>query len=109
MTEVTGVIVVPVGTVFDQETIDELKALVGSTEEGYKFEGYYSDSNLTKKMDFTKELTEDTTIYMNFVKVPGEENPKTSDMNLALILALLGVSSVGATLVSRKRALRANK
>ena len=60
-------------------------------------------------MDFTKEITEDTVIYMNFVKVPGEENPKTSDINLALILALLGVSSVGATLVSRKRTLRANR
>lgn len=109
MTEVTGVIIVPVGTIFDEETINELKALVGSVEEGYRFEGYYSDGNLTNKMDFTKEITEDTVIYMNFVKVPGEENPKTSDINLALILALLGVSSVGAVLVSRKRTLRANR
>ena len=37
------------------------------------------------------------------------ENPKTSDINLALILASLGIASVGAVLVSRKKIAKANR
>ena len=49
---------------------------------------------------------------MSFVKetIPqGEKNPKTSDMNLALILTTLGLASVGAVLVSRKKLAKANR
>ena len=37
------------------------------------------------------------------------DNPKTSDMNLALILASLGLASAGAVLVSRKKLAKANR
>lgn len=37
------------------------------------------------------------------------ENPKTSDMNLALILALLGFASVGTVLISRRKLAKNNK
>ena len=36
-------------------------------------------------------------------------NPNTSDMNLALILTILGLASVGAVLVSRKKLDKANR
>ena len=36
-------------------------------------------------------------------------NPNTSDMNLALILTILGLASVGAVLVSRKKLAKANR
>ena len=46
--------------------------------------------------------------YNNTV-TQGEKNPKTSDMNLALILTTLGLASVGAVLVSRKKLAKANR
>lgn len=33
------------------------------TEEGYTFDGWYADDNYSKKFDFTKPITGDTTIY----------------------------------------------
>ena len=46
--------------------------------------------------------------YNNTV-TQGEKNPETSDMNLALILTTLGLASVGAVLVSRKKLAKANR
>ena len=37
------------------------------------------------------------------------KNPATNDMNLALILASLGLASAGAVLVSRKKLAKANR
>lgn len=106
-----GSIVVPNGTVLDDEAIDELTALIGEEEDGYKLEGYYLDSKLKNKADFTKAFDNDTTIYMSFVKVGTnntdkkvEGNPKTSDMNIALILSIIGVASLGAVMSYKKKA-----
>ena len=41
--------------------------------------------------------------------VKEEKNPATNDMNLALILASLGLASAGAVLVSRKKLAKANR
>ena len=99
------------GDVIDEDAIGELEALLGDVGEGYKLVGYYSDSELKNKFNFSKELTEDVTIYMSFVKdsKSAQDNPKTSDMNLALILASLGLASAGAVLVSRKKLAKANR
>ena len=105
-------VVVEKGDVFDEDAEKELTSLLGDIGEGYKLVGYYSDKELKNKFDFSKELNENTTIYMSFVKetIPqGEKNPKTSDMNLALVLATLGLASVGAVLVSRKKLAKANR
>lgn len=100
------------GNVLDEDAVAELEDLLGDIGEGYKLVGYYSDSELKNKFDFSKEMNDNTTIYMSFVKDAApvkEENPKTSDMNLALILTSLGLASVGAVLVSRKKLAKANR
>lgn len=55
-----------------------------------------------------------TTTHLSTYGVVGyntvaSENPKTSDMNLALILALLGFASVGTVLISRRKLAKNNK
>ena len=68
-----------------------------------------------KKFDFSKEINADTTVYLKFTElkeettVKEEKNPATNDMNLALILASLGLASAGAVLVSRKKLAKANR
>lgn len=112
VTENMYTVVVEKGDVFDEDAEKELTSLLGDIGEGYKLVGYYSDKELKNKFDFSKELNENTTIYMSFVKetIPqGEKNPKTSDMNLALVLATLGLASVGAVLVSRKKLAKVNR
>ena len=101
------------GDVLDEDAVAELEDLLGDIGEGYKLVGYYSDSELKNKFDFSKEMNDNTTIYMSFVKdttpVKTEKNPKTSDMNLALILASLGLASTGAVLISRKKLAKTNR
>ena len=83
-------------------------------EEKMKLEGFFKDKELKNKFDFSEEINADTTIYLKFVEIKAEisnkeENPQTSDMNLALILTTLGLASVGAVLVSRKKLAKANR
>lgn len=107
-------LVTDAGSVIDKEALEEL---IGSVENGYKLVGYFSDPELKNKFNFEDEINENTTIYLSFVKeeakgeeiVKEEKNPKTSDMNLALVLASLGLASVGAVLVSRKRIAKVNR
>ena len=74
-----------------------------------------SGSQLKNKFDFSKEINADTTVYLKFTElkeettVKEEKNPATNDMNLALILASLGLASAGAVLVSRKKLAKANR
>ena len=82
----------------------------------YKFEGFYADEKFTTEFDFTKPFEGNVSIYTKLTKIVNEsqtkeeeKNPKTSDMNLALILTSLGLASVGAVLVSRKKLAKANR
>lgn len=97
-----------------EEMIKEIKA--AAKEEGYKFEGFYADEKFTTEFDFTKPFEGNVSIYTKLTKIVNEsqtkeeeKNPKTSDMNLALILTTLGLASVGAVLVSRKKLAKANR
>lgn len=97
-----------------EEMIKEIKA--AAKEEGYKFEGFYADEKFTTEFDFTKPFEGNVSIYTKLTKIVNEsqtkeeeKNPKTSDMNLALILTSLGLASVGAVLVSRKKLAKANR
>lgn len=97
-----------------EEMIKEIKA--AAKEEGYKFEGFYADEKFTTEFDFTKPFEGNVSIYTKLTKIVNEsqtkeeqKNPKTSDMNLALILTSLGIASVGAVLVSRKKLAKANR
>lgn len=97
-----------------EEMIKEIKA--AAKEEGYKFEGFYADEKFTTEFDFTKPFEGNVSIYTKLTKIVNEsqtkeeeKNPKTSDMNLALILTSLGLASVGAVLVLRKKLAKANR
>ena len=97
-----------------EEMIKEIKA--AAKEEGYKFEGFYADEKFTTEFDFTKPFEGNVSIYTKLTKIVNEsqtkeeeKNPKTSDMNLALILTSLGLASVGAVLVSRKKLAKVNR
>ena len=84
-------------------------------KEGYKFGGFYGDPEFKVEFDFTKPFEADALIYTKLTKITTvgskteEKNPQTSDINLALILASLGLASVGAVLVSRKKLAKANR
>lgn len=43
---------------------------VDPTAEGYSFQGWYTDTRYTMEYDFSKEVTEDTTLYAKWVKKP---------------------------------------
>lgn len=108
---------VPKGTKFTdeelQQLIDEINADLKADK--FKLEGFFADKELKNKFDFSKEINADTTVYLKFTElkeettVKEEKNPATNDMNLALILASLGLASAGAVLVSRKKLAKANR
>lgn len=108
-------IVVPKGTTFDEDVIADLNNLIGEEEDGYKLEGYYLDKELKTKADLTKAFQENTTLYMNLVKVEAKgnseevKNPKTSDINLVLILSAITLASAGAALSIKKRTIKVSK
>ena len=96
-----------------QQLIDEINADLKADK--FKLEGFFADKELKNKFDFSKEINADTTVYLKFTElkeettVKEEKNPATNDMNLALILASLGLASAGAVLVSRKKLAKANR
>lgn len=114
--EFADTIQIPKGTTF---TDDELQKIIDKInnelkEDKMKFEGFFKDKELKNKFDFSEEINADTTIYLKLVEIKAETsnkeaNPQTSDMNLALILASLGLASAGAVLVSRKKLAKANR
>ena len=68
--------------------------------------------NLDAKLENGKVVF--TTTHLSTYGIVGynnvaTNNPNTSDMNLALILTTLGLASVGAVLVSRKKLAKANR
>lgn len=114
--EFADTIQIPKGTTF---TDDELQKIIDEInnelkEDKMKLEGFFKDKELKNKFDFSEEINADTTIYLKLVEIKAEtsnkeKNPQTSDMNLALILTTLGLASVGAVLVSRKKLAKANR
>ena len=82
----------------------------------YKVVYFDEDGKLVETLDAKLENGKVvfTTTHLSTYGVIGyntvaSENPKTSDMNLALILALLGFASVGTVLISRRKLAKNNK
>ena len=82
----------------------------------YKVVYFDEDGKLVETLDAKLENGKVvfTTTHLSTYGVIGyntvaPENPKTSDMNLALILALLGFASVGTVLISRRKLAKNNK
>lgn len=106
---------------FTEEEVAEFKKGMeeAAKKEGYRFDGFYADPEFKVEFDFTKTFEADALIYTKLTKITNdgdgtgskteEKNPETSDMNLALVLATLGLASVGAVLVSRKKLAKANR
>ena len=49
------------------------------TKEGYTFDGWYSDKDLTKAFDFATAITADTTVYAKWTEDKKEEDKKEDD------------------------------
>lgn len=100
-------------------TDDEVQMLVdeiseAAKTEGYTFDGFYADENLTAKYDFTSPFETDTKVYLKGTKVVAEEGtngtvptnvlpPKTSDINLFASIGMIVLSICGILFVFSKR------
>ncbi len=49
------------------------------TKAGFKFEGWYTDSKLTKKYNFSAKVTKDITLYAKWTEIPKTEDPKVEE------------------------------
>ena len=103
------VVVIPKGTALKEEDVKELKKLLNETLEieGYTFDDFYSDKELTKKFDFTKEINEDVSVYLKFVELKEELPAKTSDINLIMLIGGI-IVAIGGIIVSSKKRLSNN-
>ncbi len=103
-------ITVPKGTALSDEELQELIEEINTSlkEDNLKFVGFYKDSKLTTEFDFTTPINEDTEVFMKTQEIKTEEvvkkedNPNTSDINLALILGMIALGGAG-TFVSYKK------
>ena len=84
--------------------------------DAYKVVYFDEDGKLVETLDAKLENGKVvfTTTHLSTYGIIGYNNvainnPNTSDMNLALILTILGLASVGAVLVSRKKLAKANR
>ena len=102
---------VPYGIAFSQEEVDELINTLKEElkAEGYTIDDFYQDEALTTKYNLTKPIEEDTTIYMKLVELKSEtpapqevKNAKTGDMNLIMVLSLLGVAGAAVVVTGKK-------
>lgn len=103
---------VPYGFAFTQEEVDELINTLREElkAEGYTIDDFYADEALTTKYDLTQPIEKDTTIYMKLVQLedttttaPQEvENAKTGDMNLIMVLSLLGLAGAAVAVTGKK-------
>lgn len=92
-----------------EEFMNQFAALL--EEEGYIFEGFFADEDFTTEFDLTSVLEDDTTVYTKLSLIEtGEEvfPPKTSDINLSLVITMMLVAFVGVVFVARKRLARNN-
>lgn len=105
--EEEDVIYVKKGTALGEEFETLFKKLI--EDEGYVYNGTFTDEKFKNKFDYKAELEEDSAMYISTSTVKEEKNPNTGDMNLALILSALGFASVGTVLVSRKKLAKANR
>lgn len=106
----------PKGYKFTKEDLEELKEMEKYINEFLKeektdliFKGFYLDKEGKNKVDLTKTLTEDATWYMIIGKQEAlEENPKTGDINLFILIGTILVGMLGSAFVLKKRFLKAN-
>lgn len=95
-------------------TEEELEAFINelkeaAKKEGYAFEGLYADENYENEFDFLAPFTEDAKVYLKVSKLASEEMPpKTSDINLPLIIGMIAIAGIGAVFALKKRIAKGN-
>lgn len=65
------------GTMIDYVLVDRLKYVkepVSPTKVGYKFDGWYTDKNLTDEYDFSQRVTSNMTLYAKWTKTSSNDN-----------------------------------
>ncbi|MEE0698988.1 MAG: hypothetical protein U0M66_00055 [Bacilli bacterium] len=99
---------------FTKEELDEIIQILkeAAKEEGYNFEGFYSDEKFENEYNMLNPFTEDVTIYVKASKIEepvkdvtpvtttqkAEKNPNTADnVGLYFVLAAMGLGVVGLT------------
>jgi len=85
------------GSILDKEAFE--KTLIdGLKEENkYIYDATYAEKELKNKFDFTKELTTNTDMYVSV-----KTNPKTGDINLALVIGTIILGTIGVFVSKRK-------
>ena len=91
------------GSEIDKEAFEKIMVEALKEENKYLYDAAYADKDLKTKFDFTKALDVDTSMYVNVTT-----NPKTGDVNLALLIGTILVGMVGMTVVLRKRFAKSN-
>lgn len=91
------------GAIMDKKAFEEFFVEVLKEENKYLYDAVYSDKELKTKFDFTKALDADTVMYVSVTT-----NPKTGDINLALLIGTILVGMVGVAVVLRKRFAKSN-
>ncbi len=95
-----------------KETVDEvIDSLLGENKKHLTAGGYYSDYDLKNAFDFSKDVEDDTNIYVNLVvptveetKPDQEKSPATGD-NILTVVAVAGMTLVAilGTMVALKK------
>lgn len=101
----------------DSLTEDELEMFLAALEEeleaaGYKFLGFYADEDYTDEFDLTSPFTQDAKVYVKMEKIANEAEvvpPKTSDINMPVIIGMIMLAVAGAAFALRKRLAKVNR
>lgn len=99
----------------EEELAIFLEAFKGELENaGYKFLGFYADEEYTTEFDLTSPFVEDTNVYTKLEKIESEEKaevvpPKTSDINMPIMISMIILAVAGAAFALRKRLAKVNR
>lgn len=99
----------------EEEAAAFVEAFKGELEKnGYKFLGFYADEEYTTEFDLTNTFEEDANVYTKLEKIESEEKaevlpPKTSDINMPVLLGMIMLAVVGAAFALRKRLAKVNR
>ena len=115
--EIYSEAIIKKGYEFSKEEIAEfeemLKELEEDVEKEYKEEGFvllgvFTDKDGKNKVDLTKSIDTDTSWYLVVGEKVEELPPKTSDINLVVLIGTILVGIAGAVIVSKKRFAKSN-
>ncbi len=101
-------IIVPVGMSANEIycelfQIEDMSEIFTPEKEGYIFSGWYMDKDCTKKFDFDMKISENITIYAQWVE---EAPPLGDDNNVALTIILFLLSDIALGLSLKQKMIK---